>query len=193
MLLQDIRALFSERQADRLPSVELAAALGKMEDRPWSEWKSGAPITVRQIARLLEPFHVGPTKLRIAGHVPGTRGYDLAAFSDAFDRYLSDPPMPNATTPQARDSADFHHSHPPHGSGSVAHANRHISSESAGCGAVADQNASLQEEAPDEELQAAFDERAGFLEFDGGFARAEAEARAAKELGFGARKQEAAE
>ena len=60
MLLEDLRALFSERGTDRLASADIVATLGCLEARPWSEWKAGKPITVRQLARLLEPFGVTP-------------------------------------------------------------------------------------------------------------------------------------
>jgi Protein of unknown function (DUF3631) len=45
MLFADIRDIFSEREADRLPSTELAEALVAIEGRPWAEWRHGKPIT----------------------------------------------------------------------------------------------------------------------------------------------------
>jgi putative DNA primase/helicase len=93
VLLADIRALFAERGADRLPSEDIVAALVKLEDRPWPEWKHGKPLTVRQLARLLSRFDVGPKDYRFER---GTlKGYELAKFADAFGRYLpSDPQQP---------------------------------------------------------------------------------------------------
>jgi putative DNA primase/helicase len=87
LILADLHALFSERGADRLASAEIVEALGGMEDRPWPEWKAGKPITVRQLARLLERFKIKPKKIRV-GEGP-LQGYELATFSDAFARYLS--------------------------------------------------------------------------------------------------------
>jgi hypothetical protein len=41
VLLEDVRAIFTERAADRLTSVELIEALVGMEHRPWPEWEDG--------------------------------------------------------------------------------------------------------------------------------------------------------
>jgi hypothetical protein len=93
MLLEDMRTIFEARGTDRLPSNELVAALSDREDRPWPEFKGGKPITPRQIARLLAPFGISPTNIKIGGHVP--KGYQLEDCQDAFDRYLS--PAQSAT------------------------------------------------------------------------------------------------
>jgi hypothetical protein len=61
MLLGDIRDFFAARpEVDRAPSADLAAALGGMENRPWSEWRNGKPITPAALARLLGPFGITP-------------------------------------------------------------------------------------------------------------------------------------
>jgi putative DNA primase/helicase len=86
LLLADLNDLFISKVADRLPSAEIVTALGKMEDRPWPEWKRGQPITARQVARLLQPFDVHPKKIRFGDST--AQGYDLDSFSDAFGRYL---------------------------------------------------------------------------------------------------------
>jgi putative DNA primase/helicase len=87
MLLSDIRDIFEERTVDYMASVELAGALAQMETRPWPEWgKSGKPITVRQTARLLAPFHIAPGTIRTE---TGTlKGYQKDKFFDVFARYL---------------------------------------------------------------------------------------------------------
>ena len=38
-VLVDIKNLFEEAQTDRLSSQEIVEALGKMEERPWPEWR----------------------------------------------------------------------------------------------------------------------------------------------------------
>ena len=102
MLLEDLRALFAARGTDRLPSAEIVEALGNMEDRPWSEWKAGRPITVRQLARLLEPFGVSPNSIRTG---TGTiKGYLLSQFDEPFRRYLQNR---SVTPSQAVVSAGF--------------------------------------------------------------------------------------
>ena len=100
--LEDIRDLFQERGVDRMASVEIVEALGKREDRPWSKWKDGKPITPRQLARLLQPFAVSPTTIWGAGRA--TKGYLLASFADAFGRYIP----PQAVSPL--DAAENSHS-----------------------------------------------------------------------------------
>lgn len=89
MLLADIRAIFAERNADRLASADLVAALIAIEGRPWAEWKAGKPLTANGLARLLAPFGVLPATIRTA--VGTAKGYQLAHFFDAFARYL--PPL----------------------------------------------------------------------------------------------------
>lgn len=85
-LLEDIRQICERRKADRIPSAELCYELARMEDRPWPEWRNGKPITPRQVARLLEPFGIKPSTMRI-GRRPA-KGYDVMEFSDPFARYL---------------------------------------------------------------------------------------------------------
>jgi hypothetical protein len=86
-LLADIRAVFDERDADRLASAVLADALHEIEEAPWGEWY-GKAITQNAIARLLKPYGVQPRKLRIGEET--ARGYGREQFADAWERYLSD-------------------------------------------------------------------------------------------------------
>ena len=89
MALSDIRDFFTASpDIDRVPSIELAATLGAMENRPWPEWRNSKPITPTALARLLAPF----------GIIPGTRregentfkGYLRCDFTEAFATYLPD-------------------------------------------------------------------------------------------------------
>jgi putative DNA primase/helicase len=171
MLLNDLRSLFAETGADQLSSTEIVRALALREDRPWLEWKNGCPITVRQLAKLLEPFKVTPTKFRAAGYTPGTRGYQRTAFTDPFARYLSDEPEEDATTPRAQNSAGSRVTCPPAAERFVADLGARDPNQKKACGVVA----CGPSEAHLEEL---FEERAAILEYDGGLSRAEAEARA---------------
>ena len=86
-LLSDIRAIFAERGTDRLPSAGLCDALAALEDRPWVEWKAGKPITPNGLSRLLKPFAVRPDTIRV-GPDATAKGYSLAQFTEAFERYL---------------------------------------------------------------------------------------------------------
>ena len=86
-LLNDIREIFREKQADIVSSAELVQTLHALEDRPWGEWKRGKPISQHQLARLLRKFSIVPTQ----GRNPDgsrVRGYRRSDFEDAFTRYL---------------------------------------------------------------------------------------------------------
>jgi putative DNA primase/helicase len=170
-LLADIRTAFAAKAVDRLSSDELAAYLANLDDRPWPDYRAGKPITKTQVARLLKPLRVSSGTIRLPdGSTP--KGYYLTAFRDAFARYLL---AQNATPPQPQDfrgyGADFK---TPHREGCGVCELPETPSVSAACGAVADRA----HPPHDDEFQ----QRAGIIEFDGGYSRAEAEQRARAEL-----------
>jgi len=76
LLLSDIDAIFAKAQASRMASAEICNKLQDIEEHPWPEWRNGKPITVRQLARLLEPLGIRPKQLRM-GEVK-VRGYEAA-------------------------------------------------------------------------------------------------------------------
>jgi putative DNA primase/helicase len=90
LLLADIRTLFRKARTPRITSADICAGLFEIEEHPWSEWRDGKPITVRQLARMLEPLEIRPRQLRMGE--ANVRGYELEDFSDSFDRYLADLP-----------------------------------------------------------------------------------------------------
>jgi putative DNA primase/helicase len=106
MVLEDLRALYDDREVDRLPSAEIVEALGKIEDGPWSEWKKGKPITQCQLATLLKPFKIFPTTIRFPGLPKPAKGYYLSDFDDAFHRYLPRASVTSLQPNVARPSAD---------------------------------------------------------------------------------------
>jgi putative DNA primase/helicase len=85
-LLTDIRRVFRAVESDRIPSVDLVAALAAMEERPWGEWNRGGPITPIQVAALLRPWRIAPKTIRFSAG--SAKGYLVADFGDAFGRYL---------------------------------------------------------------------------------------------------------
>lgn len=107
LLLGDVRTIFQERGAERIPSVDLCEALGKMETRPWPEWKTGKPITPTQIARVLKPFKVYPGTYRPPGGAP-VKGYQCDHFAEAWERYLSSPAAQGVSEPLHGNSADYY-------------------------------------------------------------------------------------
>jgi hypothetical protein len=103
LLLGDIKQIFAELGATRLPSSDVVDRLGKMEHRPWAEWKAGRPMSAPQLARALAPFGVRPGTIR-TGAGANQRGYYREAFEEAWGRYLapetpSMPPPPPSEPP----------------------------------------------------------------------------------------------
>jgi hypothetical protein len=86
MVLEDLAAIFVEKGVELLKSEEATEALGKMEHRPWPEWKNQKPITTRQLAKLLEPFGIAPKQHRLGS--ANRRGYHVNQFQDVFERWL---------------------------------------------------------------------------------------------------------
>lgn len=89
LLLNDIRLLFLGMSAQRLGSAYIVEHLGKMEERPWAEWRNGKPITAPQLARALAPFGIRPGTIRTG--LDTARGYHKDAFEEAWARYLPSP------------------------------------------------------------------------------------------------------
>jgi len=114
-LLTDLKALFSERDTDRLSSADICEVLGTMEDRPWPEWKRGKSMTTRQLAKILGGFDVSPKTIRTGDGTP--KGYTLEGLIDSFTRYL---PSQSATTPQPAPDVDLSDISDPQQEGSVA-------------------------------------------------------------------------
>ncbi|MGH9353646.1 MAG: DUF3631 domain-containing protein [Terriglobia bacterium] len=93
MLLQDVHAMFEERDVDRLLSVDIVSHLAAMEERPWPACRKGErPIDARWLARKLSAFGVSPKPLRIDGQP--VKGYELADFDEPFKRYCPKPESP---------------------------------------------------------------------------------------------------
>jgi hypothetical protein len=90
VLINDIRRLFDTKCIDKVSSQTLCEELVALEDRPWAEYgKSRKPISKNQVARLLRPFRVVPSTIRVAdGLTP--KGYQRDHFRDAFERYPAD-------------------------------------------------------------------------------------------------------
>ena len=90
-LLSDIKTIFEKKDTDRLSSAAMVESLAAMEERPWPEFSHGKPITARQLAKLLKPFHIAPDTIRLESET--LKGYLIDKFSDAFARYIprSDP------------------------------------------------------------------------------------------------------
>ncbi len=89
-LLADLLLIFTLSGATRLFSKDIATALRSLPDRPWSNASnSHRPIDQTWLTRQLRPLGISPHNVRIANR--RANGYDLADFTDAFARYLSNP------------------------------------------------------------------------------------------------------
>jgi hypothetical protein len=137
-----IKAIFAERNIDRISSAELAGALASIEGRPWAEYsrRTGKAISPNQLARLLRSFDIVPGTIRTdTGSTP--KGYYLTSFGDAFERYL--PPNGVSETPQRHNasaaSTSVHSQTAKHES-IVADWNCEKPLRHSDCGVVADRN-----------------------------------------------------
>jgi hypothetical protein len=83
-LLRDIRSAFG--YDDVIRSSDLVAKLTADPERPWAEWKHGRPLTQKQLAGLLAPFHI----ISLTVHPPGLpdgKGYRRIDFEEAWAAY----------------------------------------------------------------------------------------------------------
>ena len=107
ILLADIRWIFDGKPeirdgktvteyepVDKMSSADLADHLGKMESRPWSEWKGGKPITQAALARQLGTFPILSGTIRLDGDLT-LKGYKREDLKEAFDCYIP----PQSVTP----------------------------------------------------------------------------------------------
>jgi hypothetical protein len=89
MALADVAAIFELKKVKRLSSEDLVTALIAMEDRPWGEWRRGAPLTKNSLARLLKPFGIKPKEIRFRPKPrPTAKGYEAEPIRMAKERYV---------------------------------------------------------------------------------------------------------
>ena len=66
-LLADLRAVFhNEGNPPALATHSILNALHQMDSRPWSRYERGKPLSAHGLAKLLKPFQVTPTTVRLA-------------------------------------------------------------------------------------------------------------------------------
>ena len=134
-LLTDLRNYFSDRPTfQHHTTTELLNYLNQIDDAPWSSFAKGKPMTARHLARWLKPYGIIPQSIRTSA-TSTPKGYTVADFKDAFDRYL--PSIRNAATnkptssesPYSASATDRH---------CGGYENASSPSPQAGCGGVAD-------------------------------------------------------
>ena len=89
-LLAAIQALFNDGEDHPMTGpVSSATLIDKLTADPiseWAEWRRGKPISQRQLADLLKPFHIFPEQVRIGERQ--VRGYYRKQFEEAWKIYL---------------------------------------------------------------------------------------------------------
>src|SRR5215831_12470286 len=109
-LLKDIKAIFAgdlERDVDgskKIGSANLVKELVARDERPWSEYSKGKPITQNQVGRLLKDYSIYSRKIWV-GNKP-RQGYVEHQFKDAFERYLPQDPPSTESEPEDRNRAN---------------------------------------------------------------------------------------
>jgi hypothetical protein len=114
LLLTDVRAIFDERQVERIATADLIRALAMVEESPWGEWwldaKTDEPLKSgpRRLAQLVRPYGIRPARVRIGTLTP--RGYRREDFFDAWERFLppsrGDATSATSATPEPQKQAD---------------------------------------------------------------------------------------
>src|SRR5262245_58845895 len=89
-LLADLQDLFAASTADKLATAAIIRHLIRLEERPWTEYAEGRPLTPRHLAQLLEGVRIKAKQIRQGAAT--RKGYLRSDFTDAFRRYL--PPVP---------------------------------------------------------------------------------------------------
>jgi hypothetical protein len=94
LLLEDLREIFETCGKEAIETADILQALISLDERPWSTWSNGKPLTTHALARLLAPFGAKPHKSH------ESRVYRVLDLADAWARYL--PPSPRIWTVSLR-------------------------------------------------------------------------------------------
>ena len=82
-LLADLRQVFGD--ADVMSTETILGKLHALEESPWGDWY-GKPLNARGLAKLLKPYQVKATQVRIGENTP--RGYRRSDLHEAWRSYL---------------------------------------------------------------------------------------------------------
>ena len=93
LLLADVRTVFKD--ADSLATDTILTRLHSIDESPWGDLR-GKPMDARGLSRLLRPYGIRPTTVRIGSSTP--KGYRREDMHDSWARYLSVPQQESATT-----------------------------------------------------------------------------------------------
>ncbi|AII61453.1 DUF3631 domain-containing protein [Dehalococcoides mccartyi] len=84
-LLTDIREITKDK-SEHISSADLIEALLKVDESPWSDL-NGRSLNARRLAALLKTYGIHSQTIRQGSRT--FKGYQVADFQDAFNRYLS--------------------------------------------------------------------------------------------------------
>jgi hypothetical protein len=93
LLLRDIKRVFESSGLNRIKTSDLIEALFDLEESPWAglwelDWKrQNIKGPSSKLARLLKPYGISSKTMRFADNAEA-KGYEEAAFIDAWARYL---------------------------------------------------------------------------------------------------------
>jgi hypothetical protein len=94
-LLVDLRHVFTDRDTDRMATVDILPALIEMEESPWADLGSGKPLDARRLAREMARYGVRPVTFDTPeGKTKGYVTYETTGaqaqvgLDDAWSRYL---------------------------------------------------------------------------------------------------------
>ena len=102
-LLADLQTIFGDAGAKS--TVDLLSDLNALDDAAWPGFHKGAGIKARDLGRLLRPYGIRSTTIRVGMVTP--KGYARSGFEDCWSRYNSLSPeiirnIRNTDTTQAR-------------------------------------------------------------------------------------------
>lgn len=86
-LLADIYEIFLIKRSDKISTAELIQTLIEDDEKPWSTYNRGKPITPRQIAKHLSSYGISSKTVRL-GPYKTPKGFEKSQFDDAFARYI---------------------------------------------------------------------------------------------------------
>lgn len=116
-LLADVHEVLEGWRSPTIKTTDLIEKLQADPDMGWNTYNRGHPLTPRQLAKLLSAYDIKPKTVRQPkcplnpnGSTP--KGYEVADFKDAFDRYLNETQKSKkevaATTQPMEDDSDLY-------------------------------------------------------------------------------------
>ncbi|MCD2449723.1 DUF3631 domain-containing protein [Methylicorpusculum oleiharenae] len=111
-LLSDIEEIFEIQLIDKIFTCDLIASLCADDEKSWSTYNRGKPISPRQVSTRLNGYGIKSKDIRIG--CDHKKGYYKAQFEEAFSRYvhgnsvtLADPPFSSVTTRHSTNDAAY--------------------------------------------------------------------------------------